>query len=97
MAPVYGLAECAVALALPPPGANRSSDRVKREALSRRELPNLQSADDANAVEVVDCGHTRCLAMKFVLSSGAGREVEGAARGPARVSRSIRDLWLFPQ
>ena len=25
MAPVYGLAECAVALALPPPGANRSS------------------------------------------------------------------------
>jgi 1-acyl-sn-glycerol-3-phosphate acyltransferase len=56
MAPVYGLAECAVALALPPPGRKPRIDRVKREAMSRRRVAEPAAPDDASAIEFVACG-----------------------------------------
>jgi 1-acyl-sn-glycerol-3-phosphate acyltransferase len=56
MAPVYGLAECAVALALPPPGRGVVIDRVDREALSRRGEAAPAPADDQSAVEIIACG-----------------------------------------
>jgi 1-acyl-sn-glycerol-3-phosphate acyltransferase len=109
MAPVYGLAECAVALALPPPGREPLIDRVKREALSRRGVAEPASADDANAVEVVDCGHP-LLGHEIRIVDGAGREVEerregrlefrgpsatsGYFRNEAKTRELFRDGWL---
>ena len=55
LAPVYGLAECSVGLAVSPPGRGPLIDRVRREALAAGEaLP--AAADDANALQLVACG-----------------------------------------
>jgi 1-acyl-sn-glycerol-3-phosphate acyltransferase len=57
MAPVYGLAENAVAVAMPSPGRGIVVDCISRTALSResRAEPALHGAD---AMEVVSCGTT---------------------------------------
>ncbi len=54
--PVYGLAECAVALSFPPLGRGPRIDRVSRRHLERdaRALPAAD--DDATAVELVSVG-----------------------------------------
>lgn len=56
MAPVYGLAECAVGLAFPPLGRGPLVDRVDRDALTRRGQAIPAAADAAHAVELVACG-----------------------------------------
>jgi len=56
MAPVYGLAENAVAVTLPPPGRSPIIDRVNRIALSTRGTAEPARPDDSNAVEIVACG-----------------------------------------
>jgi 1-acyl-sn-glycerol-3-phosphate acyltransferase len=57
MAPVYGLAENAVAVTLPPPGRPPIIDRVNRAALNTRGIAEPASPHDANAIELVACGH----------------------------------------
>jgi len=56
LAPVYGLAECTVGLALPPPGRGVIVDRIDRKAL----VDNLKAVpaapDDPNALRYVACG-----------------------------------------
>ena len=55
LAPVYGLAECSVGLAVSPPGRGPLIDRVQREALAAgRALP--AATDDAHALSMVACG-----------------------------------------
>ena len=56
MAPVYGLAENAVAVTLPPPGRVPIIDRIDRLALSARGIAEPARPDDANAIELVGCG-----------------------------------------
>lgn len=56
MAPVYGLAENAVGLAVPPPGRGPLIDRVQRAALATRSEALPAAADDAHALRVVACG-----------------------------------------
>ncbi len=56
MAPVYGLAECAVGLAFPPLGRAPVIDRVKRSALAAHGRAEPAGATDADAVEFVACG-----------------------------------------
>jgi acyl-CoA synthetase (AMP-forming)/AMP-acid ligase II/acyl carrier protein len=58
MAPVYGLAECAVALALPPPGRGPVIDRVKREALWNRRAgaPRRPQCDRDHRVRAAGAG-----------------------------------------
>jgi len=56
MAPVYGLAENAVAVTLPPPGRVPVVDRVKRSALSTRGIAEPAGAQEANVVDIVACG-----------------------------------------
>ena len=80
MAPVYGLAECAVALALPPPGRGPVIDRVKREALSRRELAEPASPDDPNAIEFIACGRP-VPGHEIRIVDDAGRELEERREG----------------
>ncbi len=55
LAPVYGLAECSVGLAVSPPGRGPVIDHVQREALARGDaLP--AAADDESALRLVACG-----------------------------------------
>lgn len=56
MAPVYGLAECSVGLAFPPPGRPPWIDRIDRAALTRRGEAAPVAADDAAALELPACG-----------------------------------------
>ena len=109
MAPVYGLAECAVALALPPPGREPRIDRVNREALSRRGVADVAGADDANAVEIIACGRP-LPGHEIRITDDAGREVEerregrlefrgpsatsGYFRNAAKTRELFRDGWL---
>ena len=96
MAPVYGLAECAVALALPPPGREPLIDRIKREALSRRGVAEPASIEDPNAVEIVACGRP-LPGHEIRIVDGAGREVEERRegrlefRGPSATSGYFRN------
>jgi acyl carrier protein len=108
LAPVYGLAECSVGLAVSPPGRGPLIDRVEREALAAGQaLP--AAADDIHALPLVACG--RPLPgheVRIVDESGkelpprrVGRlEFRGpsATRGYYRnaeaTARLIRDGWL---
>ena len=56
MAPVYGLAENAVAVTLPPPGACRSSTGSTGWRCSRAAIAEPARPDDPNAIELVACG-----------------------------------------
>jgi acyl carrier protein len=55
MAPVYGLAENAVAVALPAPGQTPMIDRISRKAFSRGGIAE-PAADNTDVMEVVSCG-----------------------------------------
>ena len=56
MSPVYGLAECSVALAFPPPGRAPVVDRVCRELLTRAGRAIPADAADTTALHFVACG-----------------------------------------
>lgn len=56
MAPVYGLAECSVGLALQPPGRAPVIDRVHRDALFADGRAEPVSADDTSALQFPSCG-----------------------------------------
>jgi 1-acyl-sn-glycerol-3-phosphate acyltransferase len=109
MAPVYGLAECAVALALPPPGRVPVIDRVRREALSRRGSAEPAPPDDRSAIEIIACGRP-VPGHEIRIVDEAGRELEERRegrlefRGPsatsgyfhnaAKTRELFRDGWL---
>jgi 1-acyl-sn-glycerol-3-phosphate acyltransferase len=56
LAPVYGLAECSVGLAVSPPGRGPLIDRVQRESLLASGEAVPAAADDAHALQLVACG-----------------------------------------
>ncbi|MCF8175361.1 MAG: AMP-binding protein, partial [Burkholderiaceae bacterium] len=56
LAPVYGLAECAVGLAVSPPGRGPLIERVQRDALLAEGRAVAAAADDAHALHMVACG-----------------------------------------
>ena len=56
MAPVYGLAENAVSLTLPPLGRGPVIDRIDRAALTRFGKAEPAPATEANAIEIAACG-----------------------------------------
>jgi 1-acyl-sn-glycerol-3-phosphate acyltransferase len=55
--PSYGLAENCVGLCFPPFGRGPKIDRIKREQLAKRGYAEPADAADADAFEVVACGH----------------------------------------
>ena len=96
MAPVYGLAECAVALALPPPGREPLIDRINREALGRRGIAEPANSGDPNAAEIVACGQP-VPGHEIRIVDDSGREVaerrEGRLefRGPSATAGYFRN------
>ena len=56
IAPVYGLAECSVGLAFPPPGQGLIVDRIKRDEFARSGSAVPAGADDPDPLSVVSCG-----------------------------------------
>jgi 1-acyl-sn-glycerol-3-phosphate acyltransferase len=91
MAPVYGLAENAVALALPPPGRPPIIDRVDREALIRRSIAEPASRADTNVIEIVACGqpmpdHEIRIVDDFGREIGERHEGRLEFRGPSATS-----------
>src|SRR6185295_12613203 len=56
MAPVYGLAECSLALAFPPLGRGPVVDRVERAPFERSGQATPASSDDPQALHFVACG-----------------------------------------
>jgi len=59
LAPVYGLAECSVGLALPRPGRGLKTDRIERDVLSQRGIAQIAASDQATSavLEIPACGH----------------------------------------
>ena len=56
IAPVYGLAESTVGLAIQPPGRGPVIDRIQREPFTQSGEALPAPADDANALRFVGCG-----------------------------------------
>ena len=56
LAPVYGLAECAVGLAFPPLGRGPLVDRVERRPLMLEGIASSARADDPDALSFAACG-----------------------------------------
>jgi len=56
MGPVYGLAECSVGLAFPPPGRPPLIDRVNYDQLSRSGIAEPAKPDDPRPFEIVASG-----------------------------------------
>ena len=96
MAPVYGLAECAVALTLPPPGREPLIDRINHEALGRRGIAEPADSGEPNAAEIVACGQP-VSGHEIRIVDDSGREVaerqEGRLefRGPSATAGYFRN------
>ena len=91
MAPVYGLAENAVAVTLPPPGRPPIIDRVNRAALNTRGIAEPARSMTANAIELVACGqpipdHEIRIVDDMGRELGERREGRLEFRGPSATS-----------
>ncbi len=57
IAPVYGLAECAVGLAFPPPGREPLIDCIRRDSFMRTGHAEPAGSDEADVLRIPACGH----------------------------------------
>ncbi len=80
LAPVYGLAECSVGLALPQPGRGVLVDRIKPAPLRQQGVAVPAETDDHEVLEQVACGHAlREHEMRIV--DDMGRELPDRREG----------------
>ncbi len=96
MTPVYGLAECSVALAFPPIGRGPRVDRIAREPFQREAMARAAAPDDPNALEFVSSGRELMEhAIRIVDDTGAdlGERAVGRLvfRGPSMTSGYYRN------
>jgi 1-acyl-sn-glycerol-3-phosphate acyltransferase len=109
LTPVYGLAECSVGLAFPPPGRGPRIDAVRRDPFSASGQALPAPPDDPHSLRFVSCG--RAIpghALRIVDAHGQplperleGRiefrgpsATAGYLDNPAATARLIRDGWL---
>lgn len=81
LAPVYGLAECSVCLAVPPLGRGPKIDAIDREALATQRIAIPVEAGAPHALLVPSCGRAIPGHAMRIVDAG-GRE-----RGPREVGR----------
>ena len=109
MAPVYGLAECTVGLAIPPLGRRPIIDHVRRDLFleSGRAIP--AEDDDPEPLRFVACGHA-LPGHEIRIVNDEGREVpdrtvghlefrgpsatSGYLRNPEETRKLVRGNWL---
>jgi 1-acyl-sn-glycerol-3-phosphate acyltransferase len=96
IAPVYGLAECALDLTFPPPRRGLRIDRIEREHFARTAEAVPADEDDAAPISVVACG--RVLPGYELRIAGPGgaalperREGRVQFRGPSATSGYYRN------
>jgi acyl carrier protein len=94
--PLYGLAECSVGLAFPPPGRGPWIDRVERAALTGRGEARSARADDATALEFPSCGrplpgHQIRIVDETGREVGERRQGRLQFRGPSATSGYFRN------
>jgi len=96
LAPVYGLAECAVGLAFPPPARGPLVDRVERRALLLEGTASPAAAGDADALRFPACG-SPLPGHQLRVADASGRELperrEGRIefRGPSATAGYFRN------
>jgi acyl carrier protein len=95
MAPVYGLAENAVAVALPVPDRTPVIDRISRKAFSRGGIAE-PAAEKSDVMEVVSCGsplpdHEVRIVDEHGCALGERREGQLEFRGPSATSGYFRN------
>ena len=107
--PVYGLAECSVGLAFPPPGRGPRIDSIRRDAFvaEGQALPAVR--DDPAALRFVSCGHAipgHALRVVDAQGRALAERLEGRLefRGPSATAgyldnpkanaQLLRDGWL---
>jgi fatty-acyl-CoA synthase len=109
MCPVYGLAECAVSLTVPPLGYPPRVDRVAREPFQRVREARPALPDDRTTLRFVSCGRP-LPGHEVRIVDGAGRPVaeriegriefrgpsatSGYFRNPEATRALLRDGWL---
>jgi len=107
--PVYGLAECSVALTFPPPGRGPLVDTIDRDTLMREGRAVPATSEGASALRVVSCGHP-LPGHEIRIVDGTGREVgdriegrlefqgpsttAGYFRSPELTRKLFHDGWL---
>ncbi|ACL63067.1 AMP-binding protein [Methylobacterium nodulans] len=96
LTPVYGLAECAVGLAFPPPGRGPLIDWIDRTALSRQGEARPAAPGNAKSIAFAACGRP-LRGHQIRIVDEAGREVpervEGRLqfRGPSATAGYFRN------
>ncbi len=107
--PVYGLAECSVALAFPPPGRAPRADAVVRETLMREGRAVPATSASVPSLRVVSCGRP-LPGHQIRIVDATGHEVPdrvqgrlefqgpsttaGYFRSPEQTRRLFHDSWL---
>ena len=95
LCPVYGLAECSVALAVPPVERGPRIDAIDRQVYQEHGRAEPVD-DDTTALRVVACGSALPgHALRVV--DPAGQPVSERRSGPRAVPRAIRDRRVLPQ
>lgn len=80
LAPVYGLAESSVGLALPQPGCGLRVDRIRPGPMRRRGAAVPAAEDDTEALEQVACGHALS-GHEIRIVDATGRELPDRREG----------------
>ncbi len=109
LAPVYGLAECTVGLAIPPLGRKPIIDRIERAALAESQRAVPARPDDTTALRYVACGRP-LPGHEIRIVDDTGREVgervvgrlqfrgpsatHGYYRNPEETQRLFDGTWL---
>ncbi len=96
MTPVYGLAECSVGLAFPPPTRGPLIDRIKRDKFVRSGQAEVASTEEADALRFVACGRPipgHQIRIVDATGSEVGERVEGRLefKGPSVTSACFRN------
>ena len=96
MTPVYGLAECSVALAFPPIGRGPRVDRIAREPFQREGARACGGAGRPRRARV-RLGRPRAARARDPHRRRRRRRPRRASRRPPRLPRALDDERLLPQ